>query len=526
MNAILFASLLAIVGMEDAPEATTTVSPPRARRIEAPVPPPLRLQGKPSPRTTVIIASSSLESTPGPEDATAIWELTLADAIRVGLANSEGVRIVSLHAPVVEGFEPTKPTCRDISVGSPTSIARRSDMPLVRFKAEVMAHVRSVEQLYWTLYQQHVNLWAREKFMEKTKDLLVKVSDDLAKGRGVASDVAEVQQRLEQLRLDMITATSDVITTERQLRNLLGLPASDSRKILPVSSPVESLVKPNWDECHSTMLTLQPDIIQQRAVVIAAVIKVMSVQGGQLLGELFNLTEPNATATVQTRVARYTLLKQKAYLKQMVHQNSHSLARFFLEVDASYKQLQAAARLRIAAEQRLEAQKAFYEERRITVDRYLDAITQCASAFAMESQYKATYNISLAALEEAKGTLLTYDNITVEETETVVAPSKDATAQPVASKLEAPRPARKNWRSVDSNVRLAKAEGNEADHGATAKPEKSSSSQAKPSPAPTPKTVKFDVMIGDAKPLRIRGSFTISSDDNTPSISLPDASHP
>ncbi len=42
-------------------------------------------------------------------------------------------------------------------------------------------------------------------------------------------------QRLEQFNLDLVTKTSDVITTERQLRNLIGLPPADNRRIVPVT---------------------------------------------------------------------------------------------------------------------------------------------------------------------------------------------------------------------------------------------------------------------------------------------------
>src|SRR5262249_48154919 len=93
----------------------------------------------------------------------------------------------------------------------------------------------------------------------------------------------------------------------------------------------------------------------------------------------------------------------------------HSLARFFLEIDANYKQFKTASRLRAAAAQRLDAQRSYYEEGRITIDRFLDAVSQYATAVATEAQYKTTYNISIVALEEAKGTLLAYDNISVAE---------------------------------------------------------------------------------------------------------------
>ncbi len=113
--------------------------------------------------------------------------------------------------------------------------------------------------------------------------------------------------------------------------------------------------------------------------------------------------------------AQYVLLRSRAYLQQVVHQTTHSLARFFLEIDANYKQFKTASRLRAAAAQRLDAQRAYYEEGRITIDRFLDAVSQYATAVATEAQYKTTYNISIVALEEAKGTLLAYDNIAVAE---------------------------------------------------------------------------------------------------------------
>ena len=133
------------------------------------------------------------------------------------------------------------------------------------------------------------------------------------------------------------------------------------------------------------------------------------------LGFTFQMPLGMRAPLANVRQAQYTLLKQRAYLQQVVHQTTHSLARFFLEVDANYKQFKTASRLRAAAAQRLEAQRAFYEEGRITIDRYLDAVSQYASAVAQEAQFKTTYNISIVALEEAKGTLLAYDNIAVAE---------------------------------------------------------------------------------------------------------------
>lgn len=359
---------------------------------------------------------------------------------------------------------------------APIVIARlTADASVWRFKAEVMAEVRSIEQQYWSLAQQHVQLWSSEKAVELAEEILKREQSELEVGRGTVADVAEAQQRLEQFRLDLVTKTSDVITTERQLRNLLGLPPADDRRIVPVTAPTEARLEPDWDASLAQMLSFQPDIVQQQLNVRIRELQLL-VSRNQLLPQLnlnalyqFNglghtldtseavMTGKSITAVdplvatqqraaglngnpgqysgfqqwqvglnlqmpigmraplANVRTSQYALLRERAFLQQIVHQTTHSLARFFLEVDANYKQFKTASRFRAAAAQRLEAQRAFYEEGRITIDRYLDAVSQYASAVAQEAQFKTSYNISIIALEEAKGTLLAYDNIAVAE---------------------------------------------------------------------------------------------------------------
>ncbi len=359
---------------------------------------------------------------------------------------------------------------------APIVIARlNADAAVWRFKAEVMAEVRSIEQQYWNLAQAHVQLWSADRAVTLAEEILNREQAELLVGRGTVADVAEAQQRLEQFRLDLVTRTSDVITTERQLRNLLGLPPADNRRIIPVTPPTEARLEPDWDSSLAQMLSFQPDIVQQQILVRVAELQLLIARNQLLpqltlnalyqfngLGQQLDAAEAVMTgATLKalnpvianeqraaglnqnpglynnfitwqvgftfqmplgmryplanTRQAQYVLLRSRAYLQQVVHQTTHSLARFFLEIDANYKQFKTASRLRAAAAQRLDAQRAYYEEGRITIDRFLDAVSQYATAVATEAQYKTTYNISIVALEEAKGTLLAYDNIAVAE---------------------------------------------------------------------------------------------------------------
>jgi outer membrane protein TolC len=359
---------------------------------------------------------------------------------------------------------------------APIVIARlNADAAVWRFKAEIMAEVRSIEQQYWNLAQTHVQLWSADRAVELAREILNREQAELAVGRGTIADVAEAAQRLEQFNLDLVTRTSDVITTERQLRNLLGLPPADNRRIIPVTPPTEARLEPDWDSSLAQMLSFQPDIVQQQILVRVSELQLLVARNqllpqlslnalyqlnglGQQLdsaeaimtGAMLKATDPVISAKqraaglnsqpgeynnfvtwqvgftfqmplgmrsplANTRQAQYTLLRSRAYLQQVVHQTTHSLARFFLEIDANYKQFKTASRLRAAAAQRLDAQRAYYEEGRITIDRFLDAVSQYAQAVATEAQYKTTYNISIVALEEAKGTLLAYDNIAVAE---------------------------------------------------------------------------------------------------------------
>jgi outer membrane protein TolC len=359
---------------------------------------------------------------------------------------------------------------------APIVIARlNADAAVWRFKAEVMAHVRSVEQQYWSLSQSHVQLWSSDRAVSLADEILKREQAELVVGRGTVADVAEAAQRLEQFNLDLVTRTSDVITTERQLRNILGLPPADNRRIIPVTPPTEARLEPDWDSSLAQMLNFQPDIVQQQILVRVAELQLLIARNQLLpqlnlnalyqlngLGQQLDSAEAVMTgATLKalnpvianaeraagltsnpgnysnfvtwqvgftfqaplgmraplanTRQSQYTLLRARAFLQQVVHQTTHSLARFFLEIDANYKQFKTASRLRAAAAQRLDAQRAYYEEGRITIDRFLDAVSQYATAVATEAQYKTTYNISIVALEEAKGTLLAYDNIAVAE---------------------------------------------------------------------------------------------------------------
>src|SRR5262249_56001768 len=76
------------------------------------------------------------------------WPMSLREACRIALGNRQSIRVISPGADgqPPAGFGPT----RTISDASPIVVAPRSSaVDAQRFRLDLMAEVRSVEQQYW-----------------------------------------------------------------------------------------------------------------------------------------------------------------------------------------------------------------------------------------------------------------------------------------------------------------------------------------------------------------------------------------
>ena len=356
-------------------------------------------------------------------------------------------------------------------------IARlNADATSFRFKSAVMADVRTVEQRYWALGQAHAALWAADQAVNMARDVVETMTDaDVQCDR--VDELAEASERLGQFEHALVDRTSDVIVAERAFRTTLGLPETYNRRIIPVTPPSHAPLEPDWETCLAEMTHQQPDIIQQKLLTRLAELQLVITRHAGLpqeslnavyemnaLGQTLDSHEDTLMSTflgsvemmsprtfkrftrrlarssseaedvlelvertaseppqmprrgmINTRQAQYKLLRSRAFLGQVVHQTTHSLAHGFLDVDAGYKYYATAERLRRAAEQQLQAQRAEWDEGRITTDRLLDAVEQYAILVANEHRYLAAYNSAIAFLSECKGTLLADHNIIVAE---------------------------------------------------------------------------------------------------------------
>jgi hypothetical protein len=140
-------------------------------------------------------------TTNGPE----AWPMTLLSAIMIGLDNSESVRVLSFGAHIaplgaVEPWSSKAGAAVQISDAGPAPIVivrlNAGASPL-RFKTDVMAHVRSIEQQYSALAFMQVQLLATDRAVRLAEEVFKKERADLHMCRGSVADFAEAAQRLE-----------------------------------------------------------------------------------------------------------------------------------------------------------------------------------------------------------------------------------------------------------------------------------------------------------------------------------------
>ena len=142
-----------------------------------------------------------------------------------------------------------------------------ADASIYRFKSEAMALVRSVAQQYWSLAQSHADLWAADRAVSMAQNVVMTEQNDLTHTcHGDIGYLAEASDHLERLEHNLVEQTSDVIAAERAFRNILGLPQSDNRRIIPATPPTPARLEPDWEACLDAMMHQQPDVIQQKVL--------------------------------------------------------------------------------------------------------------------------------------------------------------------------------------------------------------------------------------------------------------------
>lgn len=325
---------------------------------------------------------------------------------------------------------------------APIVIARLdTERSYFQYKDSVQELVRGVVEAYWQLVQARTDQWARQIQVEQSKAALDREEARLRKRIGDLSLVAQARLTYHQFRSSLVAANALVLAREGALRNLLGLPASDGKAIVPVSLPTSQEYRPDWQSLLGLAEARRPDIVELKLIIEAD-------QQRLIQAENFNLPQLNANALYRwnglsgeapngrrvasgagqftdwtvalnfsvplglregrARVRQQSLIiaRDRANLDQGLHAASHNLAIVVRDLDSAYQQFLALRETRKAAEDNLRVQNAnAFLGRGIYLD-FLRALTAWGDAVSAEAAALLSYNTQLANLERNTGTIL------------------------------------------------------------------------------------------------------------------------
>jgi outer membrane protein TolC len=325
---------------------------------------------------------------------------------------------------------------------APIVIARlNTEQSFFQYKDSVQELVRGTAEAYWNLVQARVNVWARKIQEQQSKEAFDR---ELARLRTGFSDVGTMSQTrvtYNQFRASRIAAEADVLTREGALRNLLGLPASDDRQIIPTSAPASMRLPHDWAELVQLAEQRRPDIVELKIVLEADQQRLIQAENqalprldtvalyrwnglsGEMPNDMNTSTRPGQytdwsisvnfsvplglrQGRALVRQQRLLIARDRANVEQQIHFSVAQLAATLRDLDSAYEQYLAYKETRAAADINLRVQNEKFRTGQTIYLNVLQALNDWGNAVSTEAQQLLAYNITLATLERQTGTIL------------------------------------------------------------------------------------------------------------------------
>lgn len=328
-----------------------------------------------------------------------------------------------------------------------------------QFKDATQELVRGTIEAYWNLVFARVDLWARENQLRLSRFAYEQAEVGRQVGRVNLSEVAQAEVTFTQFEAAVVAARADVLNREAALRNVLGLPPSDGRHLVPTSALADQHFRPDWDKLLRFAEQYRPDLIELKLVLEADSTRRIQAANTALpqldatalyrwngltgrlpptgtrfssdpaqfgdwsVGVTFSVPLGLREGRALVRQQDLILLRDRANLEQGLHAAAHDLATTVRSLESSYRQFQAFGKSRAAAERNLVFQLNNFREGRSIFLNVLQALTDWGAAISSEARALTDYNILLATLERQTGTILeTHGLVFIEERFRAVGP--------------------------------------------------------------------------------------------------------
>ncbi|HEX3147158.1 MAG TPA: TolC family protein [Gemmataceae bacterium] len=344
----------------------------------------------------------------------------------------------------------------------------RVDQEKLEFERNVNAIVFNVELSYWSLYGRYYAKYAAEQALRQGYVTWEQLQQLQAAGLQTKQGVAQARAQFERFRLQYLAAIQNVLDGERRFRGILGMPLEDGKRIVPSDTPILAPYKPDYSASLVEAMTNRPEVRASRQQLKIQQLNVMVKEnnvrpdlrffanysingigprldgpgpvsnidasgnetvtpgnaisnfadnkfGSWNIGARFDVPFGNREAHAALKVAQLNLAKSHIELKTQERKIESSLGSAYQQLDAYYEQIQLQQAQRVALGTQLQGQ---FERVKIGKDpliQLLDAQQAFATSIQQEAEAVASYNIVLAAYQVAKGTILQYNNITIND---------------------------------------------------------------------------------------------------------------
>ena len=358
----------------------------------------------------------------------------------------------------------TQPLLRDF--GDDVNQARitiaRNDFRIsaLEWRQELERVLAEIEQTYWQLWLAQRNVEIGEQFLrdtERTEDILIKrLGQDTSRVQ-----VSQAREQVERAAADLEERRGQVLNLSDDLKRLMNdpdLPVVGPEVIVPTDAPTDDAILMSLPDQVETGLQNRYELMQQKLRIENADVVVDAAQDN--LQPVLNLTgsvgvlgqgrdfdsafnrQTNTDiinwaiglefeVPIGNRAARAiyhrTLLQRLQAIEEfrgLSDQIQAEVKQAYDNVATTWNRMVAARRQFFAAEDFLDAlrarERAGQELSPEFVNRILQAEELVSIARQRLAQSIASYNISLAVLERAKGTLLRYNQVALREDPTPV----------------------------------------------------------------------------------------------------------
>ncbi len=269
---------------------------------------------------------------------------------------------------------------------SPIVIARiQTEQSYFQFKDATQELVRGTIEAYWNLVLARMQVWAAEIQVEQSEEAYKREEARRQAQIGDIRNVAQAKVTLSQFRANLIAARANVLDREAALRNIIGLPPSDGKVIIPVSAPANIRYRADWDALLRFAEQRRPDIIELKLILDADQQRKIQAQNAALpqldanalyrwngvagqipttgerlssdpgrftdwsVGINFSVPLGLRSGRAQVREQDLIILRDRANLEQGLHAAGHDLALTTRSIESSFEQYRAYRETRAAA---------------------------------------------------------------------------------------------------------------------------------------------------------------------------------